>query len=211
MKYVLVICLLMNFFFPLLAISDQQNKYNIAYLDELDLKLIDAAELIVTFNKTANNMKGSIEGAEDYSRYLLDLTLDISSLRKMINDSLLLDNAQRENTILMMMDQLKPEAIEVKDQVDKSQDMENIKYLDDRLPKLQEQLNKFRSAIIKEESNIATYRKITARYLSLQNRHFVYMLLSCFAQDHHYLSHTNRQFLAELLQSIDLNIYNRKL
>ncbi len=211
MKYFLALSIVLCFFSPLLAVSVQQDNSNIDYLDELDLKLIDSAELIVTFNKTANNMKSSIEGAEDYSRYLLDLILDISSLRKMINESLQLDPDQRENTILMIFDQLKPEAIIAPNQVNQLQDLDNIKYLDERIPKIHDQLNKYKIDILKEENNIDTYGKITARYLSLQNRHFVYLLLYCFAQDHHYLSPVNRQFLTELIQSIDLNLYNRKL
>jgi hypothetical protein len=189
----------------------QQDNNNIIYLDNLDNKLIDTIDMIVAFNKAANNMTGSIKGAQEFSGYLLDLTVDISSLRMMITESLDQTPAQRENTIRNIMAQIQPGNIEPQSNIDPNQDKDNIKYLDQRLPRLLNQLNSYRSKIIDEENTLIEKGAVTERYLSLHNRHFVYQILYSFMIDHRLLSPANRQFLVELIKLIDLSIYNQEL
>ncbi|MCF7911777.1 MAG: hypothetical protein K9M99_04565 [Candidatus Cloacimonetes bacterium] len=211
MKFICIFTCLVLAASSLLAISDSQNKQNIIYLDNLDLSLIESIDLIVAFNKSATNMKGAVQGAEQFSKFLLDLTLELSSLRKTITESLEMDNDQRENTILAMMAELKPQTIEIQYNIDREQDISNSRYLEQRLIKLQNQLNSYRAEIIKTENSISQSKSIPNDFLNLHNRHFIYNLLLCFAQDYQLLSDTNKQFLTDLIQKIDLNIYKQKL
>jgi len=211
MKYIVILTLILIFASSLFAVSDKQNNLNITYLDKLDLKLIESIDLILAFNKTAANMKGYIEGAEDFSEYLMGLTMEISTLRKMIQQSQDYDPQQREITIRNIMEELQPDKITAIDEIDKDLDKQNTKYLEQRLIKLNQQLNSYRAEIMKEEESISETQKISQKYLGIHNRHFVYQLLYCFTQDYPILSKTNRQFLKDLIITIDMNIYKQKL
>jgi hypothetical protein len=211
MKYICLLALLSLMIIPMSAASNNQNQLNITYLDNLDLKLVDFIDLIVAFNSSANNMKGHVQDAEQFSQFLLNLTMELSSLRKTISLSVELDDVQREETILSLMAELKPQAIKIYENVDNEQDRTNSKYLDQRIVKLHNQLKSYRAEIIKSEKSIEETLTISDDFISLHNRHFVYQLLLCFAQDYQILSKINRQFLADLIQKIDLNIYKQKL
>ncbi|MDP8320977.1 MAG: hypothetical protein RAO94_01370 [Candidatus Stygibacter australis] len=211
MKIIAILTLILIITSSLYAVSDQQNKLNISYLDDLDLKLVDSIDLIIAFNKTAENMKGYIEGAEDFSEYLLALTMEISTLRKMIQQSQDLDPDQREITIRKIMEEMQPERIKVKENIDNDLDKQNSKYLEQRLVKLSQQLISYKTEIMKEENIISESQKISQNYLGTHNRHFVYHLLYCFALDYSILSKTNRQFLVDLITAVDMNIYKQKL
>ena len=211
MKIIAILTLILIITSSLYAVSDQQNKLNISYLDDLDLKLVDSIDLIIAFNKTAENMKGYIEGAEDFSEYLLALTMEISTLRKMIQQSQDLDPDQREITIRKIMEEMQPERIKVKENIDNDLDKQNSKYLEQRLVKLSQQLKSYKTEIMKEENNISESQKISQKYLGIHNKHFVYQLLNKFTLDYPLLSKTNRQFLIDLITAIDMYIYKQKL
>ncbi|MDP8221452.1 MAG: hypothetical protein P9X26_08905 [Candidatus Stygibacter frigidus] len=211
MKYITILTLILIIASSLYAVSDKQNKLNITYLDKLDLKLMDSIYLIIAFNKTASNMKGYVEGAEDFSEYLMSLTMEISNLRKMIQQSQDLEPDQREIMIRNIMGELKPEDITVEKVVDDDQDQQNSKYLEQRLVKLNQQLSSYRAEIMKEEESIAESQIISQKYLGTHNRHFVYQLLYCYTLDYPILSKTNRQFLTDIITAIDMNIYKQKL
>jgi len=211
MKIIAILTLILIITSSLYAVSDQQNKLNITYLEELDLKLVDSIDLIIAFNKTAENMKGNIEGAKDFSEYLLTLTMQISTLRKMIQQSQDLDPDQREIIIRKIMEELQPERITVKENIDNDLDQQNSKYLEQRLVKLSQQLKSYKTEIMKEENNISESQKISQKYLGIHNKHFVYQLLYNFTLDYPLLSKTNRQFIIDLITAIDMYIYKQKL
>ena len=211
MKIIAILTLILIITSSLYAVSDQQNKLNITYLEELDLKLVDSIDLIIAFNKTAENMKGNIEGAKDFSEYLLTLTMQISTLRKMIQQSQDLDPDQREIIIRKIMEELQPERITVKENIDNDLDQKNSKYLEQRLVKLSQQLKSYKTEIMKEENNISESQKISQKYLGIHNKHFVYQLLYNFTLDYPLLSKTNRQFIIDLITAIDMYIYKQKL
>lgn len=211
MKFMAIFALILISASSLYPVSEQQDQRNITYLDNLDLKLVDSIDIIIAFNKTAENMKGYIEGAEDFSEYLLALTIEISALRKLIQQSLDLDSDQREIIIRKIMEELKPDDIPVIKQIDSDKDLQNSKYLEQRLVKFNQQLYSYKAEIMKEENSISDSKKISQNYLGTHNRHFVYQLLYCFAMDYPLLSKTNRQFLVDLITAVDMNIYKQKL
>lgn len=209
MKKYLIITLLLVFTVILNAAT--QDDLNVIYLDDLDQKLIDTIDLIISFNNSANNMIGIVDGAEEYSKYLLSITMDTTNLRTTISESLDMLPSEREETIWLIMASLQPEPIDRQTRISSLQDQENSDYLEQRLPKLTEQLTRFRRQIINEEIQIAEKRIITEKYLTLHNRHFIYQLLYCFSLDQHLLSRGNRQYLVDLIKLIDRNIYGVKL
>lgn len=209
MKKYLIITLLLVFTVILNAAT--QDDLNVIYLDDLDQKLIDTIDLIISFNNSANNMIGIVDGAEEYSKYLLSITMDTTNLRTTISESLDMLPSEREETIWLIMASLQPEPIDRQTRISSLQDQENSDYLEQRLPKITEQLTRFRRQIINEEIQIAEKRIITEKYLTLHNRHFIYQLLYCFSLDQHLLSRGNRQYLVDLIKLIDRNIYGVKL
>ena len=211
MKFICLLLIMTITITPLVATSNNQNQLNITYLDNLDLKLVDSIDLIVAFNSSSNNMKGHVQGAEQFSQFLLNLTMELSSLRKTISQSVEFNEVQREEAIHSLMAELKPQAIKFYDKVDSEQDRKNSMYLDQRIVKLHNQLKTYRADIIKSEKSIEESMKIPDDFISLHNRHFIYQLLLCFAQDYQIMSKTNRQFITDLIQKIDLNIYKQKL
>jgi len=193
------------------AISDSQNLNNLTYLDELDQKLISTIDLIVAFNNSTQNIIDLVEGADMLNTFFMDYPLDVSALRTLIEDSRILDSQSREYAIREIFSQINPQTLEVIEDIDPLQDKENQLYLEKRIPRLQNQLNNFRDKIIKEESSIIENSRLTNNYISLHNRHFVYLLLYNFSLNHHLLSPVNRQFLVDLIVLIDINIYKQKL
>jgi len=211
MKLNLFLYLIILIVFPVFAISDQQNQNNLAYLDELDLRLVESIELITAFNEIAGNMKTDIQGAKEFSHFLFDLTMQTASIRKMIKESLDVVPDRREEIIRLIMAELKPQEILPLKNILPNKDADNINFLERRILIMQNQINSYRSQIVAEENIILDEKVITTKYISLHNRHFIYSMLRNMTEIHHYLSPTNRQYLRDLIQSIDINIYKKEL
>lgn len=208
MKYILLIIVL---FMSVFLICANQDQLNVRYLGNLDAKFIETADIIISFNESIENVETKVSGAEEFSTYLMNLTIQISSLRKTVEITKDYSVGEREEAIRLMMSELKPQPLEPVLDVSDEQDSENKKYLEERYIKLQKQLTAYRAKIIREETLIKESLKITQNYLSLHNKHFIYQLVNCFMADYISLSKTNRQYLIDLVNMIDNSIYHQKL
>ena len=201
-KYlILIFCFVITF--SAYAFPKKQDKDNIAYIDEIDLKISDTIELLGIFNNTANNMSNSVQGANDFSQYLMGLTLECSSMRKIISESIDLDDLEREWTIRLIWDFLKPHDIETVSSISAKADKQNRIVLNELYITYQDKINRLRKGIIDEEKIIKEKQTITQRYLALHNSHFMDHLILGFIEEQHYLSRSNRQYLINLIDAVE--------
>ena len=176
-KYlILILCFLLAL--SAYAFPKQQDNDNIAYIDEIDLNISNTIELLGIFNDTANTMSNSVQGADEFSQYLMSLTLECSSMRKIISKSIELDDLEREWTIRLIWDFLKPHDIETMSGISKKADKQNKIVLNELYTTYQDKINRLRKGIIDEEKIIKEKQTITPRYLALHNSHFMYHLIS---------------------------------
>jgi hypothetical protein len=202
MKIIYVLLFSFLLISPLFSLT-QQDEDNIAYLNELDTNIISTIDLLGVFNNTACNMIETIMGAEDFSRYLMDLTLECAAMRTIITETGDLAELQRDDAIRQVWDYIKPHAIEYTDIISKDADHKNQLLLDEQYITYQDKINKLRNSIIKEEKIIKKNHQITQKYLALHNQHFIYHLILDFIKDHQYLSCANRQYLVDLIEAVE--------
>ncbi|MCF7918906.1 MAG: hypothetical protein K9N06_03210 [Candidatus Cloacimonetes bacterium] len=201
----LIICCLL-LLVPAYPVSSQQNKNNIAFLDELDQNIISTIDLLSVFNNIAKNMDASIKDADKFSKYLLDLTMECSAMRSIIAQTQDCNDKEREIAIRLVFDYIKPHEIELNDLVNGGVDEINRKYLTDLEITYQEKINKLRNSLLEEEKIIQQKHMITSRYIALHNRHFIYHLILDFIENQQYLSRTNRQYLIDLIKAVEEGI-----
>lgn len=206
MKYLLIlICLILisNCF----ALSNRQDNNNLAYLDELDVKIINTIDLISAFNETMQNLVYEVQNADEFSHYLMDLVIECSSIRKLIEESRDLDPLEREFAIPLLYDSIKPPyPVKRNNIVMPSADEKNRVKLNEMFITYQDKLNKLRGAIINEEKIIIKNGALSQRFVSLHNRHFIYHLILDFISDHQYLSAQNRQYLIDIIAAVEKGI-----
>jgi hypothetical protein len=203
MKKITIIIFCLALALSAYAFPKKQDKNNIAYIDEIDMNIDDTIELIGIFNDIANNMSNSVKGANEFSQYLMGLTLECSSMRKIISESIDLDDLEREWTIRIIWDFLKPHDIELISPISAKADKQNRIVLNELYTIYQDKINHLRKGILDEEKIIKKNNTITTRYLALHNSHFMYHLILGFIENHHYLSRSNRQYLINLIDAVE--------
>ncbi|MBN2460579.1 MAG: hypothetical protein JXB60_03140 [Candidatus Cloacimonetes bacterium] len=188
------------------GVSKKQDELNRKYLYQFNQNLLSTIELLVTFNTAAQNMGESIEGSQQFSGFLMEMTVQCSSLIDLIRSAETLDPAEREGHIQLIMSNLRPQEITLPARIDKKRDQSNRLYLQSASDNLGRQLGLLLRDITREEQVIMTAGKVTADYFKLHSHHFLFSLLHDFVEPSELLSRFNREYLVELTRAIEMNI-----
>lgn len=188
-----------------MAISTKQDNNNLAYLDELDIRLINTIDLISAFNESMKGLvDNNVANAEDFSHFLMDLVLECSAMRKLITQTRDLDDFEREYSIPLLFDYIKPpDEISRHSSIAPDLDKRNRIKLNEMYIEYEDKLNRIRGSIIKEEEIIIQNRALTPKFVALHTRHFIYHLILDFVADHQYLSAPNRQYLIDIIEAVE--------
>ncbi len=205
MKYV---CITLILFFLCLSasaeqISKKQDKLNKNYLIELDNNLTQTINIFTVFNDTANKIPDSITGIGTYKKFLMEMTLECSNIKRNIQNSKEESNMEREIFIQTMISSLKPGVQFLPVVIDNKKDHANRELLDIFFRQIQKHLSVLRKSILKEEKGVKESGTFNKYFLDLHSRHFIYLLTCNFIEPSENLSRENRDFLLKVVRNIE--------
>ena len=184
-------------------ISRKQNDLNNKYLIELDNNLTQTINILTVFNDTANKIPDSITGLGTYKKFLMDMTLECSNLKRNIQNSKEESNMEREIFIQSLISSLKPDVQFLPVIIDNKKDDTNRKLMNVFLKRIQKHLSVLRKSILEEEKGVKESGIFNKYFLDLHSRHFIYLLTCNFIEPSGSLSRENRNFLLRIIRNME--------
>lgn len=184
-------------------ISKEQNNKNKAFLNNLDENVTETIDMLVTFNKTAKKIEVDITGWNTYSKFLLELTMECSNIKKIITSSDTLTFEERELTIRNLMSSLYPNTKYLPYPIGAEQDKQHSELLEIFRKKLGSKQEKLIKLILIEENKIVESGTFNKYYLSLHTENYIYSLLRDFIDQQEKLSPKNRKYLLSITRDIE--------
>ncbi len=171
----------------------QNGDFDQKYLAEFDRNVVLTINVLTIFNDAVNGILIDLDGLGVYQKFLLEMTLECSSLRK-IADS----NADSDEIIKELILHLKPNA-KMSKVIEPDRVRERLANYTELFEK---QIFQLRKKIILEEKMILESKTFTKQFLDLHAKHFLYSLLLDFLKPAPYLSHENSALLLFTIQDI---------
>ncbi|MCD4818634.1 MAG: hypothetical protein K8S23_08070 [Candidatus Cloacimonetes bacterium] len=178
------------------------NIKNKLFLKELDENIISTIKILSAFNESANAMGNSVEGSENLKKFLMDMTMECSKIRKKIRNTDDLNNTELEEEIGWIIRNIRSDINYEYNKIDEKTDKNNRIALKNFHNGLERTLKKILKNIVIEEKNILKSQKITQKYLAMQSRHFLYSLMFDYVAIGERLSAENRDLLVYIVSLI---------
>ncbi|MFC1898588.1 hypothetical protein ACFLYJ_03345 [Candidatus Cloacimonadota bacterium] len=192
-------------------ISNQQNKNNLEYLEQLDANLTGTIQMLQAFNKSATIMPDFIDGANLYSQFLMERTMDCSNLKKNIADSQDLEPMDREIVIELLISFLNPDVKLLPFQIDEDKDLQNRALIKVMHKRIVDQVVDLQKKILNEEQGIVESETFNKYFFNLHSQHFVYQLLLDFMEPSEKLSKDNRNYLLTMIRTLEDMMMDEKI
>ncbi len=191
-------------------VSKKQDKLNKNYLIELDNNLTQTINIFTVFNDTANKIPDSITGIGTYKKFLMEMTLECSNIKRNIQNSKEESSMEREILIQMLISSLKPDIQFMPVIIDNKKDDANRELMDIFFQRIQKHLSVLRKSILEEEKEVMESGTFNKYFLDLHSRHFIYLLTCNFIEPSESLSRENRDFLLKVVRNIENSLMEEK-
>lgn len=184
-------------------ISKGQDELNKNYLIELDANLTQTIKILTAFNDTANKIPDSITGLGTYKKFLMEMTLECSNIKRNIQTSKEESSMEREVFIQTLISSLKPDVQFLPVIIDNKKDDTNRELMDIFFQRIQKHLSDLRKSILEEEKGVMESGTFNKYFLDLHSRHFIYLLTCNLIEPSESLSRENRDFLIKIIRNIE--------
>ena len=204
-KIISIIMLLMlaNSIFPQ-NISEEQNIKNKQYLVNLGLNVLETIDIMVMFNDASKQLpEDTINGINTYRQFLFDMTMECSNIRNDVKLSRDMSPNEREEHIIIMIANIRPEVIYTYKEINDSQDLENRKTINELHERIKKYILFLQNEIVKADKRVIENSSISKYFMNLHSQHFILQLLSDYIADSDKLSHNNREYLLKIALSIE--------
>ena len=191
-------------------ISKQQNQKNIEYLTQLDANINGTLQLLSAFHDTAGKMPDSITGLDLFSRFLLELTLECSKLKKSISAAGEMSHQEREIQIQRLISTLHPNVAFLPFHIDRNKDEQNREAMQILHAGIIEQVIELQKKILQEELGIIESYTFHKYFFHLHSQHFIYQLLLDFIEPSEKLSEDNRNYLLRMARHLEASMQEEK-
>jgi len=198
-----IIILLVFFQIAFAGVSKKQDEKNKTFLKRLDENILSTIEILTTFNEAANHIPNFIKGANKYKTFLMEMTIECSKIRDGIIKSENMNKEEREFQIKELILSIKSDEFFQKERVTKKKDKSNREFLKSKLSELQFAVGIIRKEIMSQEKIIMKSDSISRKYFELHSRNFLYSLLLDYIKISDLLSKENRNYLAEIVRSLE--------
>jgi len=205
MKKVLISIVILGILFQVAfaGVSKKQDEKNRLFLKKLDENILSTIDMLTTFNKSANNIPNFVKGVNKYKTFLMEMTIESSKIRDGIIKSEEMNKDEREFQIRELILSIKSDEEFPDEKVTKKKDKQNREYLEKVSQNLHLFLNKIRGKMMKQEKEILSKEEISDIYFAYHSRNFLYSILLDYLKINDLLSRKNRDYLANVVFSLE--------
>lgn len=202
-KLIIVALITLVFIANLIGNENDQNSKNKKYLILLDEDLISTIEMLDAFHQKSQIIYQDIEHGQDYDQFLMTMTMECSNLIENIRNTEGFSANEIEMQIQKLIATIKPDVEFSEDIIQEEENNTNKTYLEDVESNLNMQKKQLFQFIVNEEEKILAEGVIDNNYMRLHSHNFLFSLILNFIEPEQYLSKKNRNYLVDIVKSVD--------
>lgn len=203
MKKIFILILVITSSLLWAKITPKQDENNVKSLKRLDDNLVETIKLISAYNSMANKVSPEVKGLGIYRRFLMNTTIETGKLRDQIKAAQKADQSTREILIRNMIISIKSDVKFYEKHISGKRDRKNKKYLNKSMIAYLTKIKDIRRDMMVEEKKIINDGKFTKKYFALHSANYFYSLLIDFMKISGYLTPKNREYLTDIVKSIN--------